>query len=58
MIGARFEVNGRTYTVAKAKTPGACEGCHILEQENNGVPCAKGDAPCHVDEVLKLQLVG
>lgn len=56
MIGALFEVNGRTYKVAKAKVPGTCEGCNILDQENGGVPCAKSDAPCRVDEVLKLQL--
>ena len=56
MIGALFEVNGRTYKVARAKTPGICEGCDILTQENGGVPCAKSDHPCQLDEVLKLRL--
>ena len=56
MIGDLFEVNGRTYKAAKAKTPGTCDGCHILSQENNGIPCAKGDCICHVNEVMKLQL--
>lgn len=56
MIGARFEVNGRTYVAAKAKAPGYCGGCDLIDQENSGMPCAKSDRPCKNDEVMKLQL--
>lgn len=58
MIGNRFEIDGRTYVARKAKNPGVCDGCDVLTQENNGVPCRKNDEPCQHNEVLKASLVG